>query len=571
MVKKKKKPTPQQKEQRSHRNRIRTIFRDAGFHRDPKGADKEFVFLEQASDFDDYFIFENVLLCLEYTIQKKVSDHLKPKKLIYDKIENNPKEFVEFICEKFPTIKSELLTNYSSEEVVTKIVYCPTNDLEEKYRKNIPFPVYLDVHDASYFKAVSHALKLSALPELLNFLGINYSSVGRDGVMPTNIIQPFEGMLLPASETGYGGSKTTGVKVVSFYARAEDILDSAYVFRKNGWRDKTGGYQRLVQPSKINGIRKHIKEKRSVFPTNVVVSLPAGTNFLDDNDKDVDPGGLTKIQQVKFSFAKAPNSIGLIDGQHRVFAYHRTQNDDKTIKKEREKRTLLVTGFVYPESWKERQRMAFEAGLFLEINANQTKVPPDVRHNVEMMTAPFSDTSIAARILFGLNSRSGPLELAFQRYFYETNKIKTASVISYAMTGLTRPSPTGEKNLFSSWDNTDKDEMVMNQDDLLLGQYEDFCIKKINHLLKAFKSVLGSEKWTYEKTVQNYFLNTTRVNAMLILLRLLIEHNLISTTQTYTQKLEKFPDFDLSEYKSSQYSKMAHAMAKQYFGIQGLD
>lgn len=561
MVKKKKKTKPDAAElmKRQQINLIRSIFRLSGFKRDPKAADKEFEFKDQKSDFDDYFVYENVLLCFEYTTSKKASDHLKTKKIVYDLIDGDEEAFVTYICDKFETIKDALLVNYLPEQVIVKIVYCPRNDLAQKYRDKISYPKYLDFHSARYFQSLVKSIKYSARFEIFDLLSIDESSVGRDGVIAPSIKRHYSGMLLPASSSGYG----LGVKVVSFYACAQDLLEQAYVFRKSGWKDKTGGYQRLLKPAKLTGLRQHIKHKRSVFPTNVVVSLPSSTRFCDEDGNDIEMKDYTQISPVEIEYEKSANSIGLIDGQHRVYSYHETQDDDPTIKMERSKRNLLVTGFVFPKSWPQAKRSVFEAELFLEVNGEQTSVPSDVKLFVKLFSDPFNVTSIATRVLFEMNSKNGPLEGLFQQFFYEKDKLKTSSIISYAIVPLVRPK---EENLFfANWTNPDKNKMVDDEDHILLAQYIEYCIDCINNLVSAFKENTSKAKWTTDKKVDGYFLNTTRINAMIILLRLIVESGKVLSREDYVKKLKGYDKIDFTEFKSSQYRKMAEKIFEEKF------
>jgi hypothetical protein len=46
--------------QTEHRSLIRSIFRAAGFDRVSGVADKEFTFVNQTTDIDDVFVFENI-------------------------------------------------------------------------------------------------------------------------------------------------------------------------------------------------------------------------------------------------------------------------------------------------------------------------------------------------------------------------------------------------------------------------------------------------------------------------------------------------------------------------------
>src|SRR5262245_30359857 len=85
--------------QQTHIREIRSIFSTTGFSRISGASNKEFQFEGTTSDFDDLFLFENILVFVEYTTaqQSDISSHLKKKKIVYDKIAKDPSAFVEFL------------------------------------------------------------------------------------------------------------------------------------------------------------------------------------------------------------------------------------------------------------------------------------------------------------------------------------------------------------------------------------------------------------------------------------------------------------------------------------------
>jgi hypothetical protein len=93
------------------------------------------------------------------------------------------------------------------------------------------------------------------------------------------------------------------------------------------------------------------------------------------------------------------NSIGLIDGQHRVFSYYEGGRDEAKISVLRVQQNLLVTGVIYPSNISRAERSKFEATLFLEINATQTNAKSDLKQAIGVLLQPFSQDSIARRIV----------------------------------------------------------------------------------------------------------------------------------------------------------------------------
>jgi DNA-sulfur modification-associated len=350
-VKKKKvqasKLSPAEKIQKDHRASVRGVFTGSGFLRMAGIADKQFNFQNQQADVDDIFVFENIVVIAEYTCAQSdgVGSHLKNKKIIFDKILNDPAGFIKFISDKFPET-SDRFPKYHSSKVVLKILYCSRYEFDDHYQINVPGPAYFDYPSVRYFMALIDAIKRSARWELLHFLQIPNGSVGNNGVVGTaDGSQDRKGLVLAEAHSNFDD----GYKVVSFYTDADTLLRTAYVLRKDGWRDSLNLYQRMISKAKIEAIRTYLKKQKRVFINNIVVTLPPNVQPLDDSKKTVDPAVLTDIVPVWIKLPDQANSIGVVDGQHRIFAYHETANDDSEIAQLRKQQNLLVTGIIFPE------------------------------------------------------------------------------------------------------------------------------------------------------------------------------------------------------------------------------
>src|SRR4051812_3573805 len=96
------------KVQRDHKKEVRSIFAALAFDRIASASEKEFSFQGTTSDFDDLFIFENLVVLVEYTIAQEsgISDHLKGKRSIFAKISGEPRAFIEFLGKTFPEFRS---------------------------------------------------------------------------------------------------------------------------------------------------------------------------------------------------------------------------------------------------------------------------------------------------------------------------------------------------------------------------------------------------------------------------------------------------------------------------------
>jgi DGQHR domain-containing protein len=552
--------TPAEKIQRDHRSSVRGIFTGSGFSRMTGIADKQFNFDNQKADVDDIFVYENVIIVAEYTCAQTdgIGSHLKGKKIIFDKILNAPAEFIKFITEKFPN-SSDQFPKYHSSKTIVKIVYCSRYEFDDHYKSNVPGPAYFDYPSARYFMALIDAIKRSARWELLHFLGISNASVGHDGVVGNaDGSQDRKGLVLPEAHSNFDD----GYKVVTFYTDANALLRTAYVLRKDGWRDSLNLYQRMISKAKIEAIRAYLKKQKRVFINNIVVTLPPDVQPLDDNKKTVDPSTLTDIAPVWIKLPDQANSIGVVDGQHRIFAYHETTNDDPEIAQLRKQQNLLVTGIIFPEGVSSSDREKFEARLFLEINSNQTNAKSDLKQAIGLVLEPFSAESIAARVLNGL-AKTGPLSGQIQQYFFDTNKLKTASIVSYGLKPLVKTG--GTDSLFAIWPDANKAAVANGTDSSALETYIGFCVRTINLVLSAIRRNLPKERWTTDPKIVGRVLSTVYVNSFLITTRLLIDKKTPLTEDALVAAFKGIAGFNFAEYHSSQYARMAEKIVEKHF------
>lgn len=556
--------TPEQvtaKIQADHRSLIRSIFRGCGFHRVTGISDKEFTYDGQKSDFDDVFVYENVILFMEYTATQPsgVGAHLKPKKILYDKIDADRPAFVKFMKQKFIDSVDQFPKLYHDSKLIVKIVYCSRYEFESHYKSNVPNPSYLDYPAARYFSSVVDAIKKSALLELLDFLGVDHKQVGNGGkISVSSGGKEYSGSLLPEAHSNFDD----GYKVVSFYADPEALLRTAYVLRKDGWRDSLNLYQRMISKGKVEAIRAYLKKERRVFINNIIVTLPPDVKPIGKDGATLDAKALVDTAPVSIKLPDRPNSVGLIDGQHRVFAYHESVSDDAEIAQLRIQQNLLVTGIIYPNDIAEPDRQKFEAKLFLEINSTQTSAKSTLKQAIGIVLDPYSGESIAARTLAGM-AKEGPLSGFIQQYFYDTEKLKTTSIVSYGLKPLVKTS--GSDSIFSIWVDANKDKVVSESDLTLLESYVNFCIDTTNTFLRSVRRNLDKSRWTTAAKVPGRVLATTYINSFLITLRLLIERGEDLSEDVVRAKLAGLNEFDFSVYHSSQYARMAEKIVATHF------
>jgi DGQHR domain-containing protein len=504
-----------------------------------------------------------VLLLVEYTVHapENVKGHLKKKKIICDLITDDPQTFFKFIRNKYKDFDDRIKKygEFPSSRLILKIIYCSLQDFEPNAKTHFGNLVFFDFPIVKYFEKITRTIRLSARPELLSFIGIDPNAVRHDGgFAPTGSSDPYRGSVLPEEASGL----PEGYKVVSFYADPAALLKRCFVLRRNGWRASTEAYQRMLLPSKIESLRKMVFKDKRVAINNLIVTLPASVHPVDEDGKTIDVSKLTQTAPVKIQLPADPNTMGVIDGQHRLFAYYVSAKDTPEQDSLRKMQNLLVTGVIYPHSANDLERERFEATLFLDINSNQTSASSELTQEIKVLIDPFDQISIAKQVMERL-ATTQPLFGHVERYFYEKGKLKTSSIVSYGLSPLVKLS--GPDSLFSVFTHADKAKLTKGQSKETLNAYIDFSSNTIAQFLKAVKEDVGAARWTADRKVPNRIIVVTYVNAFLITLRKMIENGKSLDPIKMKKRLVGISAFDFKAFHSSQYNRMAEKIYDKHF------
>jgi len=546
--------------QRRHRNEIRETFAAVGFARADGASDKEFTFREVTSDFDDIFVLENVVVLAEYTVTKEseISAHIKNKYAIYERINNYKDDFLVFAKEKLG-LETALSGTYANHQVEVVILYCALNTVKVELKQQVTYAKFMDYSVVRYFRLLTRTVKQSARSELLDFLGVTFGRFGPQALQNNpSPRESFRGSVLPEAQSKF----PAGFKVVSFYINPSALLARAYVLRRDGWRDRNGLYQRMIIRKKLESVRKYLLDSKRVFVNNIVVTLPSDTKVLDDQEDTINPKTLTQTQPATISLTGNFNSIGLIDGQHRVFSYYEGGSNEDVISELRSQQNLLVTGIIYPPTTAPEEKTRFEAGLFLEINSNQANAKSDLKQAINQIIRPFLTDSIARDVLDAINDGTGVLSGKFSSDYFATGALKTTSVVSYGLRPLVRPVATGP--LFSRWSDPQKHTMVAGEDDGARKRYIDFCVSNIGVFMSAAKSQLPSDRWTLDRKVPDRLITPTVVNGLIGAMRQALEAGVAIEFESLREKFKHLGTFKFEQYRSSQYTVMASDLFKQF-------
>ncbi len=349
------------------------------------------------------------------------------------------------------------------------------------------------------------------------------------------------------------------------------ILENSCVLRKDGWDKKVDLYQRLIEPKRIKSVRDFVATNKTTFLNNIIVTLPRDIKFYKNANGQTKEIFLNDIVQynsdIEMHIPVDFNSMAIIDGQHRVFAYFEDFDSnnptEKNISKLRDELNLLVTGIIYPKDSiydDELERRKFESSLFVSINKNAKPVDADTLIQVQSIMNPTSGEAISRKVIQELN-KDEPFKDMFQLSKVENAPIKTASIIQYALSSLL-VAKNNSNSLYKYWlieNNKDKDFQLRQSVDI--EKYIKYCTNCLKIYFKAIKSRFNSF-WNKDSKL----LKVISLNAFIIAYRdTLYLTNGPKNYDFYAKVLSGFQmDFNENpdnpfEYGGAQYSKFAKA------------
>ncbi len=531
----------------------------------------------RTGELDDIFIYENVLILVEYTTGKPDSAHILKKRPLFDKILADTPRFLEIARQKYPHLHDYLNVLYDDSHYQTAIIYVPLHEAAQETIDTCPNVFFLQGGLKKYFFALGKTIQQSARVEFFSYLKLDWSEIGQSVLTASSKTLNYTGQILPSSMSSF----PAGYKVISFYADPESLIASAYVLRRDGWRDSSHLYQRILVRSKIRKMRRYLVDEERVFVNNVIVTLPANTalNDLEMKGSNVPEKDLNKARPVTVSIPVGYSIIGIIDGQHRVFCYHEGNDAlESNIAVLRKRQHLLVTGVIYPTGIKEKARLEFEARLFLEINDTQTRARPGLRQDIETIVRPFSGIAVARRVIAQL-ARQGPYAGLFQlAYFDSPSKIKTSSIVSYGLRPLVKFD--GKDSLFSAWKHPEKNRLKEREkkskkgagydaDIELLEKYIEFCVQSLNDFFLAAKLSYGTANWDVEDASPSPLLRPTSINGLIACLRRIIEDGMSLSQQAHKKRFSNLSAFKFGTYKSSHWDALGATLFEKHYKASG--
>ena len=560
-------PTAEQLEKRAKRvfkNKIVKTFSGAGFMYIPTNDQEMYIGLRKV-EVDALFIYENIWLICEDTVKTtNIRDHVRTKNEAFGQIKSNLPSFIDELVKLFPE-KESIFRKYDSKRIKPFALYISKEDvaLSDDDYKLFSELTFVQLKTLNYFQWIVQCIKHSARNEIFRFLELKSSDIGQisSSRESASITAP---IIYPKSFTGLKNN----VRIVSFMMSAEDLLNTCYVLRKDNWSDSIWLYQRLIEKGKIKGIRTFLESKGEAFYNNVIVGLPDKVRFCDEHGdyKTIDEIGDLE-GNCTLTFPKEMNSICVIDGQHRIFAHYESGIDSKqerTIAELRKQLHLLVTGLVFPPDMTAEERARIQSEIFVDINSNAKLVPQSVLLQIKRIQNPIADESIAQFVIEKLN-KQGVFQNLLQLSALDGGKIKTASIVRFALRYLVTVNPTeGKHSLFTCW-NGDKEALLAMKNDAI-EEYVKYCDAILRNYFGAIKKNLRKE-WDDENSK---LLSVISINGFIIALNRQLSINGVQDFDFYDEIFKGWT-FDFSKekfpYTSSQYRKFSTEILRGAFKL----
>lgn len=508
---------------------VNDIFINSGFE---KLNVKNWHFSLQFVDIelDHCFIFENILIICEDTAKnsplftKNIHDstvHRTKKDRASKLIKENKKQFIDLLSNKFNECVS--VRKYLSTEFKVFYLYFDydAKRYTDEQRGTYPNLLLIDKPVFNYFVMMSKSIKKSFRYEIFRFLQLKENDVGRSSFDRQND-DIRANIIYPVNSTGYSDD----IRIVSFMMSPEKLIKYSYVLRKDGWDENTELYQRLISPKRIKDVRKFVVDQKTSFLNNVIVTLPDNVSVCEIVNNNPTPKTWDDLvrftgNQYSIIIPSEFNSIGIIDGQHRIYAYYEDNvenEEEKNVSKLRNELNLLVTGIVYKQGGKyynnPSEQRKFESNLFVAINKNAKQVDADTIIKVQSIMNPTSGAAVSRRIIELMNAND-PFVNLFELSKTEKAPIKTASIIQYALSSLVtcKNVPT---SFYKYWLLKEglPETYEIGDDSANLKSYINYCVHNLREYFRAVK-----DRFLSAWNPNSKLLKVISLNAFLIALR----------------------------------------------------
>ena len=550
--------------QRVLHNKVVSTFKSLGFSY-LRTDHKQFNLGGRDMEIDAMFCYKNVLILGEDTISQK-HDHLRTKDDTMQRIKGHFGEFLHIMDGMIDGFK-DLHGQYEISRIkVFYIHVCGTKDsFSQDEVEEFPNILLWGNTELEYFKWLSECIHYSARFELFRYLRLSKSDIGtfQSTVHSANAQMP---IIYPPNYIG----PIQDCRVVTFMLSAAELLEMGYVLRKEGWAKQSGLYQRLLDKSKMKRIREYIVKKESSFFNNIIVALPGNAVVMDSNNQThsiFDHSSGRQDTGLYLSLPSEYNTLGIIDGQHRVYAYHEGGDNDDAVSRLRQDRHLLVTGVMFPVTMEDGERLKLQSQIFLDINQNAKPIYPNLLLYLQKLQNPLADTSLAQDVLERMNDH-GVFKGRLQRTTLNSHGIKTASIIKFALRYVVSIDDLDNSESLIAYWNGDKAALKRNNI-AARNEYIDFCVTWLNLFFDGVKEA-WKDHWSNDNST-TLLPSVVTINGCLIAFRHQLPSNGLKDGSFFKAKFARWTkgfSKDSFEFRSSQYGRFAKELLKTVFDIE---
>ncbi|MDD3013838.1 MAG: DGQHR domain-containing protein [Candidatus Gastranaerophilales bacterium] len=341
-----------------------------------------------------------------------------------------------------------------------------------------------------------------------------------------------------------------------FQMMASELLEIATVSTRlektddNKYEHSKGGFQRILKGKRCNEINDFVREEYGFLPNNLILSFPEKSLYFIANNEDRSSGKLEiTLKEGQLAF--------IIDGQHRLYAFHKDYNKDMIDI------PLSVTAY---HGLKENQN----AEIFRAINEKQQKIPKSLIYDL-IPLAKFDDSFPTERgqaIAEILNYTKTEMDDA--GYDYDVSALSQRLYIDGRRSNLAQPiNFSSAVNIFAKEYLNKANAGIFTQNGF---QPLDIQVKILINFLNSFKGLVGKNFWEISK--DSVFTQSLGITALLEkipeILRLMQRKNIIHKEKHVPSQEEFFNLFnelfqDIEADKKDLFSSKTYKQYKRSF------
>ena len=262
---------------------------------------------------------------------------------------------------------------------------------------------------------------------------------------------------------------------------------------------KNENYQRIIKKTKINSLKKHIKEKRGVFPTNIVINVDVKNekNFFSKAAKDNNLGYV--------SLPPEYGAVSVIDGQHRLFSYDSLEESKKDL--------IYVIAFINLDSIK-------QVNTFIDINRNQTKVSSSLLWDLYPTISRPDDVNYGLNVRISLLAKKLNSNVNSSLYgviSYDSSKIiLDKKLLKYTLESVCTAI---KKSLIIKWIETN-----ISEEQNINDENDKIAFDLISCWFEVIKNY-DSNHWEIQDKTLNYYLSNQGFGSLIKLFKLVIKES----------------------------------------------